>query len=275
MLTNRRKKYISTIASLSTVLGHLSNITGNLPNTELLYRSRRDIEECLDYCYPPEEIQRWHLKKMKEVRANAEYERLNILCTNVALHLLHATQQAALQRWAAGLAILSEDMTARQHLNKALKSIILAFKEFSLVPNFEVLCTGCNMEMVRKYLEMVYEITLVLAEVAFPPDMASQSLGYWTEILDETDLEGFQFDDVDGARRHWIRDRTLGGVLPTADRTPEIYLSSNPSCPVLFRREGAYGPPVLKNALVPRWEEYERFHNDNSRQWRWRTREHD
>lgn len=247
------------MASLSTVLGHLSTVIGtHQTSLEPLHRTRRDIVECLNSCYTPDDIQRWHLTKMKYVRDNAN-EQLATFCTNVAASLFKATKKAArLRNWATGVATLPVGMTARQYLNAALNKITLAFKEFSAVPKTKGLCTTNNMEMIHNYLAMVYEIMIVLMKVAFPPHTISQSLNYWIEYLDATDLEGFLFDDMEMARSFWVQDRTLRGVLPALEATPETYLPSNSTHPVVFRREGPYGAPVLKNALFTGKEGFER-----------------
>jgi len=251
------------MASLSTVVAHLTNIVHS-PHTEPLHCTKKDIKDCLDRCDKPEDILLWHVNKMKSDRTYADCECLRRLCTNVTSHLCYATQRVAhLQRWALGHTYLLGTMTPRQYFNTALRAIIHAFREFHAVSKTEQLRTTNNMEMVQAYLQMVYRITLVLVEVAFPPDTAKQYFCYWTEYLDATGLEGFQFDSLEEISRLWNRDRTLRGVLAIARETPETYLPSNPTFPVFIRREGHYGPPVLRNAISADWQEYWRSDDDH------------
>jgi len=132
-------------------------------------------------------------------------------------------------------------------LNDALRNLISALEKFRVVAQTPVLRVKRNMDMVLEYLRMAFEIAVVLGPVAYPPNHLEETFGYWTEHLDMTGLREFRFDEGDDY--HTIDDRTLCGVLGPLEATPQNYLPSNPTPPVVYLNPGIYGAPILRNAL--------------------------
>jgi hypothetical protein len=237
------------MASLTTIISHLTVMIGPSEcSTAPLPHSREHIQARLGNCVSLNDLLIWHERKMRWVHTNAESEPLNVLCSNVAVHLSRATKRAAeLRRWAAGEEPLPDNRTPRQQLNRALRNMRLAFEEFRPVSKLAVFRTPNTMQMVFAYLRVVYKLMLMLGELAIHPEVATDSFCYWEECLDATNLEGFVFDDLKMVTELSIR--TLHEVLSPPNATPASYLPVYPTCPVLFRREGPYGAPVVQNAL--------------------------
>ncbi|KAH8601650.1 hypothetical protein B0O99DRAFT_680775 [Bisporella sp. PMI_857] len=212
-----------------------------------LAHKRVDNRTGWDSCPSPEDLLDWHQKKMEWIRVEASCEQLEKLCSNVACYLLSAADLATeLASWNAK----EEHDDFDAVLLEGLSDIVLALEEFKAVARTPILRARHNLEMIFQYLRLVFEVAILLANLAGGPGVCEDILFYWTESLN-TGLKGFHFDDLEDYMKSRAENRTLAGSIPAAYIVPESCLPAYPTFPTVFLNPSHYGTSILRNAMCP------------------------
>ena len=98
-------------------------------------------------------------------------------------------------------------------------------------------------DMVLRYLRPVFEVTIILGMISFPPGREC-FFGSLREMLQHSHLEAFYFDKPEDYVQ--VEDTTLSGVIAPAEKTPDCFLPMYPTVPFLHRNNRPYGPTILR-----------------------------
>jgi hypothetical protein len=242
MLTEQDMSSLTNVINIIEVIVKHNKVEIPLETENLVHR--------LDRCVTLQVFDKRHEQQLGWIRREAQNEKLERLCEDVALSLRPVIMRAHLLKFytSHGKPLPAHYLSDRHVVVLALDDVLQAFKTFRVVnqmPDFNAVHIRA---MIRVYLRETFELMFLLGKIASPQGADRRWFRCWQFYLAESQFEDFKFDsenDYPSIDQPHLEKSSIQAVLADPAEVPASCLPYHCTGPALLRNFGPYGPAIL------------------------------